>query len=379
MIECDVLVVGAGPAGSMAAKTAAENGISVILIEEHCEIGVPVQCAEGINNFFFKDTGVKKNKSFIRQRINGTKIYFYDEVYDLSTKQWKGYTIDRSIFDKELAKSAEQKGAILITDTRAISMTKKDERIVVSAKGRNGLYKIQTNIVIGAGGFGCQVGRWARIKDPWKLCEFTKCLEYKMRVDLVENDKFHFVFGDEFLQGYGFVFPVGQKSANIGVGVGAKLNARKALEYFINKYPSTNKIIRSRYSIEEIRGGCIPMIGPLSRDRIVSDGIILVGDAAGIVDPITGEGIGPGMLSGIAAGEVAVEAIIKGDYKKSFLNKYYEMWRNKVYLGETKLGDYLDVMLELKGQFYCTFSKKCEKIDRENLILTLLHHQSNSK
>ena len=167
-MKCDVLVVGAGPAGSMAAKTAAENDLNVILIERNKKIGFPVRCAEGINNFIFQDTGIKKNGSFIDQKITGTKIYFYDEVYELTSDQWRGYTIDRTIFDKYLAQLAEKAGARIFTETKAIGLNKYNNKWKVKTNTPKGFVTIDAKIVIGADGFESNVGKARRLSRPGK-------------------------------------------------------------------------------------------------------------------------------------------------------------------------------------------------------------------
>ena len=176
-MECDVLVVGAGPAGSMAAKTAAKMNANVILIERNKNIGQPVRCAEGINKFLFRDTGVKKDESFIRQVIDGTKIYFYDEVYELNSEQWKGYTIDRTIFDKYPASDAEDSGAKLYTATKAVGMKKLENGWLIKTTSENRIMNIFAKIVIGADGFECNIGRWAGIRKKWEDKDICKCYE----------------------------------------------------------------------------------------------------------------------------------------------------------------------------------------------------------
>ena len=366
-MKCDVLVVGAGPAGSMAAKTAAENDIDVILIERNEKIGEPVRCAEGINKFLFQDTGIKKDDSFIEQKIDGTKIYFYDEIYELNTRQWQGYTIDRKIFDKYLADNAEASGVKLFTSTKAVGMKKKGKMQIVKIKSDKGLEDIEAKIVIGADGFEYNIGRWAGIKK--KQREYAKCLEFNMNCpNLTETNKFHMAFGEEFSMGYAWVFPK-NKTANVGVGVAPKASAKNALNFFIKDYPGINSLLGKNRSVLEIRGGGIPMDGPRSIDEMVSDGVILAGDAAGIVDPITGEGITPSMLSGISAGEVASISIEKEEWNKNALSIYDKVWRSKNYLGDVPLGEDLDILKDTKELFYDVFTQKdIPKEARKTLI-----------
>jgi len=366
-MKCDVLVVGAGPAGSMAAKTAAEKGVDVILIERNKEIGYPVRCAEGINKFLFQDTGINKDDSFIQQKIDGTKIYFYDEIYELNSDQWKGFTVDRTIFDKYLAKLAENAGAKLLCETKAVGMKKEVNSWDIKVDTKNDFKKISAKIVIGADGYESNVGRWVGIKNPWKDYEVCKCYELFLKCpNISENDKFHIAFGEEFSGGYAWIFPK-KKKANVGVGISKKNNAIDALEYFINKYPGIQKILGDNFSTIERRGGGIPMNGPIKIDELVTDGILLVGDAGGMVDPITGEGITPSMISGISAGETAFECIEKQTWKKTDLKNYYKNLTNKPYMNTT-FGENMDALKNMKNTFNSLFSKKTSKDKRKEFI-----------
>ena len=370
-MKCDVLVVGAGPAGSMAAKTAAKNFVNVVLIDRNRYIGQPVRCAEGINKFLFRDTGIKINDSFIEKKISGTKIYFYDEIYSLDSGQWQGYTINRKIFDLYLAQQAEQAGAQLLIETNAVGMKRKEKRWIVKTKSTKGLSTIEAKIVIGADGFECYVGRWTGIRKKWRQDEFSKCYELEIECpQLKESNIFHIAFGEEFSNGYAWIFPK-CKTANVGVGITPRANAKYALEFFINKYPKISSIIGKNYSIKEKRGGGIPTTGPRDINELVSDGIILVGDAAGMVDPITGEGISSSMLSGIAAGETVASSLKKNKWDKEQLSNYQRIWMNKKYINAT-LGENFNSLLQFREKFCNAFSnKKIPKKKRQEIMTAI--------
>ncbi len=85
-IECDIVVVGAGPAGSLAARTAAENGASTILLEEHPKVGYPINCAEGLSLGGLKDAGVKMHTSEVELREVEGRIFFCEDP--------EGYTVE---------------------------------------------------------------------------------------------------------------------------------------------------------------------------------------------------------------------------------------------------------------------------------------------
>ncbi|HDM23106.1 MAG TPA: NAD(P)/FAD-dependent oxidoreductase [Methanomicrobia archaeon] len=366
-MRCDVLVVGAGPSGSMTAKILAEEGVDVILIEQKKEIGYPVQCAEGVNKFLFRDTGIKKDPSFIEQRIDGTVIYFHNEEYVLTGEQWKGYTLDRRRFDKFLAENAQHAGAKILTSARAIGLKKRESGWIVKIKLSGKPMEIETKIIVGADGFRKSVGKWAGLAKEWRTDEYSKCLQYTVPCqDMQEKNKFHIVFDENFPSGYGWIFPKRCK-VNIGVGVSPKSNVKKALQYFL-KHPITKQLVGDNVVINEIRGGKIPTCGPKSKDEVVGDGIIIVGDAAGMVEPVTGEGIAPSMISGISAGETIAEAIERKSWSKSMLSIYYKNCMRKRYIGST-VGESMGYFLELKRKIYDVFSEKSTPEERKKFVI----------
>ena len=133
MSNYDIIIIGAGPAGSMAAITAAKKGLSVALIDRRNRIGYPKQCAEGINKNIFSLVGLKKQDEWISNKIDsligGTpgkgKLY-------LKAKRSEGYILERKVFDPALSEIAESCGANLITGTEVLSINK--ERVKLKNK-----------------------------------------------------------------------------------------------------------------------------------------------------------------------------------------------------------------------------------------------------
>ncbi|MBS3749452.1 MAG: NAD(P)/FAD-dependent oxidoreductase [Candidatus Thermoplasmatota archaeon] len=366
-MKCDVLVVGAGPAGSMAAKTIANENVDTVLIERSPHIGLPVRCAEGINKFLFNDTGIKINPSLVENKINGTKIYYREEVYDLNSEQWQGFTIDRSKFDAYLAEKAKQSGAKVFTSTKAVGLKKNRGKWVVEVISQGEKKTIKAKIIIGADGFESNIGEWASIKKKWEKNDIFKCFElYATCPKLRGNDRFHIFFGEEFYSGYGWIFPKKNK-ANIGVGVPLQSSAVDTFNNSLKANKRYKEIIGDSCSIIERRGGGVPMSGPKELNQTVGDGIILIGDAAGMVEPVTGEGISPSMISGIAAGEIVSTSIKDKNWNKTQLRKYETIWRNKRYMNTT-LGTSMEGLLELKETFQYMFSDRATTQERKTFI-----------
>ena len=322
----DVVVIGAGPGGSVAAKTCAERGLSVLLVEKRQEIGVPVRCAEGISK---KDLQrfVEIDRKFIAAEVIGAKIYAPDGTEITLTEEMAGnevgYVLERKIFDRHLARLAAKAGADVIVKTTAIGMKRIEDGVRVKLRRMGEEFEVECKIVIGADGVESRVGKWAGIDTTLKLDEIESCVQYLMTGIDFDPEYCHFWFGSKIAPGgYIWLFPKGNNSANVGIGVMPALARRSPKDYldeFVEKRFSDGEII-------EVVAGAVPVKGEI--ETAVADNVMLVGDAARHADPITGGGIANAMKAGYYAGIVAAEAIQKGDYSAKMLKKYDELWKN---------------------------------------------------
>ncbi len=331
--EVDVVVVGAGPAGTITAKYAAISGAKVLVIEKRQEIGSPVRCGEGIAGRWLSGVGIKESESWLVHRVKGAKIVSPDgSILYIDEKiagKEVGMVIERDVFDKELAKDAARAGADVMVKTTATGLLKENDKILgVCANHLGEEFEIKANIVVGADGFESQVGRWAGIDTSLKPKDISTCLQYRMVDIQPDPDYCEFILEDISKGGYFWIFPKGDDEANVGVGM--QLNkikdkgAVKAyLDDFISRHPeySEGKII-------EIVAGAVPVSAPI--ERTVGDGILLVGDAARQVNPMTGGGIANACIAGKIAGEVIGEACKANDYSAKFLKKYEKGWRKRL-------------------------------------------------
>ena len=325
MIETDVLVIGAGPAGSAAARHAALGGADVILIDKKSEIGTPKRCAEGIYDHGLKWLGIEPDPQWAVQRINGGTIISPDKTrltLDETILPEKGYIVERKVFDKYMAMDAARAGAQIMVKTLAKSILKDDSdgsSIIVDCEQMGEIIEIKAKIVIAADGPESKVAKAFGINSTIKPQDMMAGVQYEMvgvnceRMDLIELHLGAFANG-----GYAWVFPKGEDIANVGIGIPGN-SKRPAIEYlneFIESYPPLNDA-----KAVELNVGGDPIGGMI--DQIYDDNLLVCGDAAGQVDPITGGGIILGMLGGMTAGKVAAKAIIDKDYSKERLEEYH--------------------------------------------------------
>jgi len=331
-LTTDVLVIGAGPAGSMTAKWAAKRGAKVLMIEKRQEIGSPVRCGEGMSKDWLKEVEIKPGR-WINLEVEGARIYSpCENVFEINERHAGnevGYVVERDEFDKQLAIDAANAGVDVLLKTAAVSLLKEGNRVVgVKAKAFGEPFEIRAAVTVGADGFESQVGRWAGIPTNIAMRDMDTCLQYRMTN--VDSDVRYcdFYLGKVAPGGYVWVFPKGEGLANVGIGVQVSqvtspADARTYLDRWIDKHPGYAK----GKKIDMVGGG-VSISAPLK--QTVGDGIMLVGDAARMIDPLTGGGIANGCIAGKICGTVAADAVAAGNPSKDFLLAYDKGWRARL-------------------------------------------------
>ena len=303
--DVDVLVVGAGPAGSSAARTAAEAGANVLMIDKRKRIGEPVRCAEYIPRLLAQK--VKIPPEAISQGIEGMITFMPDG--EVLRKSAPGFILNRAKFDQALVLEAENAGAKTLTETRALS--KVDNRVMVVRPAGEG--EIRAKTIIGADGPDSTVGSWIGQKNTKVMWALQQTVELKEAAHDTEV-----YFDREYPGGYAWLFPKGEV-ANVGVGVKRELGgmAKVAFRAFKER-------IRDRIGeLVNVTAGLIPVGGPLpSVDE--KAGIILVGDAAGQTHAITGGGVPQAVICGSLAGRAAADY---ANGNGEALQDYIHQWR----------------------------------------------------
>ncbi len=333
--EYDVLVIGAGPGGSMAARYAARHGLKVLMVEKRPEIGVPVRCAEGISRAWMEEVEIEPQEKWIDAYMDGAKIYSPDEksVVELTAEQAGnevGFVLNREYFDKYLASLAAEEGAEIWLKSPAVDIIKEDGYVRGAIIRRFGeKVEVRAKIVIAADGFESQVARWAGINTVLRERDIVSCIQYRMtNIDIEENFT-HFFIGSCAPGGYVWIFPKGKKEANVGIGVSLnKLKNRGEVKKYMDEFIEKHDYLKKGSTIQIVTGAV--SVCPVPK-KIVDNGIMLVGDAARLIDPITGGGIANACISGKWAGETAAKCI--ENPSKECLEEYQrrvkEKWERK--------------------------------------------------
>lgn len=327
----DAVVVGAGPAGSIAAKTLVENGVKTLVLEKRQEIGAPKRCAEAINIRGLKRVGLTPDPRWAVQKINGAVLYApggKSLKFPLGEKA--GYILERKVFEKYLASEAINKGAKYMVKTCATGVIKEDGIIKgVSAEYMGESYHIFSRLVIAADGVDSMIAKSAGLKTQNSLADYHSGFQYELaglKIDCCDN--LHVFFGDDVApKGYAWIFPKGGTVANVGLGVLGKMSGQgKKAQYYLDRFIASRPGIFADASPIEINCGGVP-VGS-SVECLVSDGLMIVGDAGHQVNPVHGGGLSMGMYAGKMAGEIGARALAEGVVSRERLSEYEKAWHD---------------------------------------------------
>jgi geranylgeranyl reductase family protein len=339
----DVIIVGAGTAGCLAAKTIAESGLKVCIVEKKNseQIGEKI-CGDALGEHHLKYLGLEKPKGGeLETRIDGIKIYSPDEntVFTIADKDFVGYLLNRRLFGQWLLTKAIDGGAVLEDNMNFRSPIIENGAVAgLTAKNmKTGeVVQLRSKVVVDASGFFAVV-RHALPKEMGIDRDVANedveaCYrEIRQLKHETENTRFCEIYLNQKVApgGYVWIFPKGGAKVNVGLGICMR-----------GRYPSPKKQLYDntfkKPAFEDslvLNGGAWfdPTRRPL--DNMVGNGIMLSGDAASLVNPIHGGGIGPSMISGYLAGQTIVEALAKGEPTKealwSYNNKYIQTYGKK--------------------------------------------------
>ena len=351
--EVDVLIIGAGPAGSIAAREASKNGVETLIIDKKSEIGTPKRCGEGILDGVLERVGIKEDERWIARHIDGARLVAPDNTSAWFTSEnletpATGIILERKVFDKHVTMDAIRCGATVMLKTEAVGITRVDDCLLVDIESFNSEYtQVKAKVVIGADGPEGRVGNWLGLNTKVALSEMESGIQYEMtNLNLEKSDTIEFYFGSVAPGGYAWIFPKGYDTANVGIDVSSVKTDKSALEY-LNDFVEGNSQTKDG-QIVEINAGGNPLCGVF--DEIISDNLMLVGDAAGCVSPITGGGIDTALESGMIAGRVAAKAVKDNDYGKSNLQEYADYVEEHIAKKFRKLINVRDFIYDLEDE-----------------------------
>lgn len=303
----DVLVVGAGPAGSVAARRCSELGLDTVLVEEHSEVGRPVRCAGVVSPRALRTCDLPLDGDFAEREIRGAYVHYPDgDRFEMDGGRTRAVVVRRDEMDAALAESAVEAGTDLRLDTRA---EVEDEFLLDSEP-------VEPGVVIDASGAKALAGGEIGL-EPGKTLPAVQATIEGART--LSGDFVEVFTGNEWAPGF-FAWAVPtERGARVGLATGNGRNPRRLFENFLEEHPAAERL---NGEILEWGSGPIP-VGP--PETTVAGNVLLVGDAAAQAKPTSGGGVYTGAAAAKAAAETAHAHLERGEP----LETYDDLWREE--------------------------------------------------
>jgi len=384
----DVIVVGAGTAGCLAAKTTAEAGLKVCMIERKRreEIGEKV-CGDALGEHHLKTLGLEKPQGGeLEKRIEGVKVYSPDTetVFTIAYEDYVGYMLNRRLFGQWLLRKALNKNVVLFDLTQCLEpIIEKNFVTGVSVKdmktGEN--IKLKSKAVLDASGFLAVIRRKLPknmgVESEVANEDVEACYREirQLKEETGKNEYCEIYLNQKITPGgYTWIFNKGGAKVNVGLGV-----------CMSGKFPNPKKQFYKHILTKPLFEGSLLLKGgawfdPARRplDNMVGNGVAILGDAACLVNPIHGGGIGPSMISGQLAGKTVVEALEKGDVSRKSLWPYNRKYM-KIY-GTKQAGlDILRLFLLMSRDEDLNYGMKHKLMTEDDLLKVALGEEFHLK
>ena len=321
----DVAVAGAGPAGAKAAWELARAGARVVLLEEHKDIGTPLHCSGLITRRTLDAAGI--DEWIVQHKITGSLVYGRDGLkVRLGDGQERAVVIDRVMFDRWLAEQAQECGVKLWLGARLETIDYETGHVRLGVRTKTGRKQIAASLLIGADGAGSRVARFlGEHSNNHRIATLGAVITLPQLKDPCHVRVF---VGEDVAPGwFGWMIPTGDGFARVGIGAGVSsgLSPKRLLQQLFDRFPQEFQDTR----VVALTGGTIPLYHPITP---YGERVMLVGDAARHVKPVSGGGIRTALLGAVECAQTAVEALNAGDFSAHFLQHYAD--RCKRVMGE---------------------------------------------
>ncbi len=317
--DADVIVVGAGPAGARTADLLSQSGHSVIVLEEHPEIGVPVHCSGFITPRTLDIAGI--NSDIVMNSVKGALVYTNnsEKPLILGGDVDRAFVVDRELLDKSIAGMSRESGALFKLGTKVVGIERNESGVEVLAIHDKLPVKYTSRCLVGADGV------WSIVAQHMKRDsgEMIWCIGAEAKLVGHPSDMVRVYVNESLAPGwFGWSIPTGKNSVRLGIGTTmdtSGIKPRALLKDLFSKFPEHFKGIE----VSSFGGGFIPLYGA---STTYADRSLLVGDAALQVKPTSGGGIYTSLKAASHAATTISENLSKDLLDKETLSVYQKNW-----------------------------------------------------
>ncbi|MFW9853048.1 MAG: geranylgeranyl reductase family protein [Candidatus Thorarchaeota archaeon] len=326
----EIVVVGGGPAGLIAAKTAAEKDVDVLLFESKDKIGFHEHCAGLLSIKGLKSLNLSSIPSdiFQNKEIIGARLYSPSgKLIEVQKKEPTACVVNRVKFNLFLSSLAEKAGVDIETSSRVIDIKRKNSLLELNLGKKNSFEKINSKITILAEGRFPKLNNKVGLPIPSRKRMIYTSQYYMSNVSGIDKQYVELYQTKEYAPGFfAWIIPINEETAKVGLGSNS-IPASKQLNFFIKKHPIAKKKL-NKSEINKKSSGAIPIGSYIS--RTFTDNILVVGDAASQTKPTTGGGVILGGIAAQIAGDVAANAIKSENLSRKYLSNYSKLWKKEM-------------------------------------------------
>ena len=338
----DLVIIGGGPAGLAAGCEGVKAGLKTSIIERNPQIGPPVNCAEGVTYRSLHRIFEPKPDWVLTHPKIGRIVAPGGQMVDVFDPDG-GYVLDRERMETDLAGQFVQGGGVLRLNCRGVELFDADDHFseLLFENERGEKERIAARVFIAADGVESTIARAAGLENYLSLETTDAYIQYRLKLPEVDTTRIDVHLGLEVAPGaYGWVFPRSKTEANVGIGILGSITDGNRGEEFLDRF------VKSRFDQYEIVGrSCGTSPRYEGTDNLALMNLLIAGDAARLVDSLTGGGICSALHSGIMAVQTADE-FLSGRLKTvDDMGREYQ-WRIK-----DQYGSELNRLLTIKKFF----------------------------
>jgi digeranylgeranylglycerophospholipid reductase len=327
IMKHDAIVIGAGPAGLLAANEIAKRGYVVKVLEEHERVGEPDHCAGLLSTSGLKRLGIKLPSEIIQNIVAGARIYSpAGHSITIQRGRREATVIDRKLFDSWLATKAIDSGVDVTTKAKVREFVREGKKITGVRVSSENITELSARTFVIAEGSRCRLSGSVGIPVVPKSSKLP-AFQYEVAGVEIDDSNVEMFYGKQVAPGFfAWIIPLGDNRARIGLA--ARDRSKIRLDALIRKHSIISERMKGA-KIERSLGGIVLVGMPIS--KMATENVVAIGDTAGIVKATTGGGVILGGMTARVAGKTVADALSTDTAISSSLSQYNRKCKSMVF------------------------------------------------